>query len=134
MNNPYLAFRHIDTAQLYGNEADIARAIATSGLKRQEVYLTTKLWESEWGYRKASGAIQDRLAALDVTYIDLLLLHTPGNPLLRAETWKALEDAHEQVTTHCASNPMPAYSAYRSAYMWPAIAWHEPNSDTNCMT
>ena len=125
-NHTCTAFRHIDTAQLYGNEPDIARAIAASGVKRQEVYLTTKLWESEWGYRKASGAIQDRLAALDITYIDLLLLHTPGNPSLRAETWKALEDAHEQVTMPCASSPVPACSAYRSACIRPAIAWHEP--------
>ena len=60
--------------------------------------MTTKLWESEWGYRKCTGAIQDRLAALDLDFIDLLILHTPGNPRLRAETWKALEDAFEQVT------------------------------------
>ena len=121
-NHICIVFRHIDTAQLYENEADIARAIAAGGLKRQEVYLTTKLWESEWGYRKALGAIQDRLAALDVTYIDLLLLHTPGNPSLRAETWKALEDAHEQVTVPYASSHMPAYSACRSACIRPAIA------------
>jgi len=91
-----LGYRHIDTAQLYGNEREVGRALRNSGLEREEVFVTTKLWESEWGYRKASGAIQDRLAELDMEYIDLLLLHTPGNPQLRAETWKALESAFSQ--------------------------------------
>ncbi len=46
--------------QLYGNEREVGRAVRGSGLEREEVFVTTKLWESEWGYRKASGAIQDR--------------------------------------------------------------------------
>ena len=69
-------------------------------MKREDIFITTKLWESEWGTRRSSGAIQDRLAELDIDYIDLLLLHTPGNPNLRSETWKVLEDAHSQVQCH----------------------------------
>lgn len=69
----------------------------TSGLNRKEVFVTTKLWESEWGYKEAASGIQDRLGLLDIDYIDLLLLHSPGNPRLRAETWQALEEAQKQV-------------------------------------
>ena len=46
--------------QLYGNEREVGRAVRSSGLKREEIFVTTKLWESEWGYRRASGAIMDR--------------------------------------------------------------------------
>lgn len=83
--------------QLYGNELEVGRAVRSSGLRREDVFISTKLWESEWGYRRTAGAIQDRLAELDMDYIDLLLLHTPGNPNLRNETWRALEDAQSQV-------------------------------------
>ena len=86
--------------QLYGNEQEVGRAVKASELQREEIFVTTKLWESEWGYRKCTGAIQDRLAALDLDFIDLLILHTPGNPRLRAETWKALEDAFSQVASY----------------------------------
>lgn len=65
------------------------------------MFVTTKLWETEWGYCQASSSIQERLASLDLGYIDLLLLHTPGDPALRPETWKALEEAQEQVHFMC---------------------------------
>lgn len=84
--------------QLYGNEKEVGAAIRNSGIDRRDIFVTTKLWESEWGYRRATSCIQDRLAALDLEEIDLLLLHTPGNPNLRAETWAALEQAHSQVS------------------------------------
>lgn len=91
-------FQTVTHMQLYGNEREVGKAIRGSGLSRDEVFVTTKLWDSEWGYRASTGAIQDRLAELDVDYIDLLLLHTPGNPRLRAETWTALEDAQSGVS------------------------------------
>ena len=83
--------------QLYGNEREVGQAIRASDVERRDIFVTTKLWESEWGYREAASAIQDRLGLLDVGHIDLLLLHSPGNPRLRAETWQALESAQEQV-------------------------------------
>lgn len=83
--------------QLYGNEREVGQAVRASTLDRKDIFVTTKIWESEWGYREASGAVQDRLGLLDIDYIDLLLLHTPGNPALRAETWQALEEAQRQV-------------------------------------
>lgn len=89
-------YRHIDTAQLYQNEADVGEAIIASTIPRKEIFITTKLWASEWGYEKATAAIHASLARLQTNYIDLLLLHAPGDPGLRAQTWAALEDARDR--------------------------------------
>ncbi|GAB4818049.1 hypothetical protein N2152v2_005095 [Parachlorella kessleri] len=58
-----IGYRHIDTAQVYGNEADVGRAVADSGINRQDLFLTTKLWKSEWGYDRARASIQESLQA-----------------------------------------------------------------------
>lgn len=88
----HLGYRHLDTAQWYRNESDVGRALADSGIPREQVFVTTKLWVWHWGYEKALEAIRESNAKLGGTYIDLLLLHAPGNKDLRAETWRALED------------------------------------------
>lgn len=88
-----LGYRHVDTAQIYGNEADVGRAVADSGLQRSEVFVTTKLWRAEWGAARAREAIDSSLRKLGMAYVDLLLLHCPGDPDLRAETWAVLEEA-----------------------------------------
>ena len=88
-----VGYRHIDTAQIYRNEGDVGRAVADSGISRSEIFITTKLWLSNWGYQAALDAINESLRLLGTPYIDLLLLHAPGPADTRAETWRALEDS-----------------------------------------
>lgn len=87
-----IGYRHIDTAQAYRNEMDVGRAMADSNVPRTQMYITTKLWLSNWGYQAALDAINESLRQLDTPYIDLILLHAPGPAVSRAETWRALED------------------------------------------
>lgn len=81
--------RLIDTANAYMNEKAVGRAIKKSGVPREEIFLTTKLWVTEYG--RAKEAIDETLKRLDTDYIDLLLLHQPYGQYLDA--WKAMEDA-----------------------------------------
>eukprot|EP00439_Symbiodinium_sp_Y106_P056671 s3190_g7.t5 len=97
-------YRVIDTAQRYGNEAGIGRALKEAfdkGLRRDEVFVTTKVWPTNYGFDKAIGSVQDSAKKLGLEAIDLVLPHWPGlstsieaaesNFRLRRETWKALE-------------------------------------------
>lgn len=91
-----LGYRHIDTAAWYRNEQDVGRAMADSGIARDQLFITTKLWVSQWGYAKATAAVIESNTKLGASYIDLLLLHAPGDRATRAETWRALEDLQAQ--------------------------------------
>lgn len=91
-----LGYRHIDTAAWYRNEQDVGRAMADSGIARDQLFVTTKLWVAQWGYTKATAAVIESTKKLGVSYIDLLLLHAPGDRDTRAETWRALEDLQMQ--------------------------------------
>ena len=84
-------YRLIDTAQLYKNEKAVGEAIKESGIPREEIFLTTKIWPSNYGYEKAKRAIQASLDTLGVDYIDLMLLHQQLEDYIGA--WKALEEA-----------------------------------------
>jgi len=102
-------YRRIDTARFYGNEGDVGLAIRESGIPRQEIFVTTKLWNSDHGYDPALRAFDASLEDLGFDYLDLYLIHWPvegagrgGVPVsdnapapapggLRSETWKALE-------------------------------------------
>lgn len=96
-------YRHIDTAAYYQNEAGVGQGIRDSGLPRQEIFLTTKLWNTERGYDKALFAFERSLKALKTDYVDLYLIHWP-NPApfredweqMNAETWRALEKLYEE--------------------------------------
>jgi diketogulonate reductase-like aldo/keto reductase len=85
-----VGYRHIDTAALYDNEEDIGKALANSGIPREELFVTTKLWNSDHGYNSAIAACQKSLKRLALSYIDLYLIHWPVENL-RNETWRALE-------------------------------------------
>ncbi len=87
-------YRHIDTAAIYGNEASVGRAIRKSGLKREEVFVTTKVWNSDQGYSKTLAAWEQSRDRLGVDYIDLYLIHWPVEHL-RLETWRALETLYQ---------------------------------------
>lgn len=90
-------YRHVDTAKMYQNEADVGRAIRDSGLPRESVFVTSKLYNAHWGYDRATKAIDDTLRALGSPYVDLMLLHHPAERKGRLEAWKALENAQKQV-------------------------------------
>lgn len=85
-----VGYRHIDTAFIYNNEVDVGEAIASSGLNRSEVFVTTKLWNDDHGYENTLQAFDRSLELLGLTYVDLYLIHWPV-PVLRLDTWRALE-------------------------------------------
>ncbi|GMF25627.1 unnamed protein product [Phytophthora fragariaefolia] len=91
-----LGYRHIDTAQLYQNEADVGRAVKDSGIPREEIFVTSKLFINNWGYDKALSSTKASNEKLGLGYIDLFLLHAPADASTRAESWKALEELQEQ--------------------------------------
>ena len=78
-------FRHIDTAQLYGNEGEIGDCVAASGIPRSEIFLTTKVWVSNYAERNFEASVNESLRKLKTDYIDLLLLHWPGSNVPLAE-------------------------------------------------
>jgi 2,5-diketo-D-gluconate reductase A len=86
-------YRAIDTAAMYGNESEVAEAIARSGLDRSEVFVTTKLWNSDQGRDRAMRAFEQSLSRLGFHYVDLYLIHWPAPSLgLYVETWKAFTE------------------------------------------
>lgn len=87
-------YRHIDTAAGYMNESDVGKAVKDSGVPREEIFITSKLWLQDYGYENAKKGIDNSLKALDTDYIDLYLLHQPYGDYLGS--WKALEEAVEE--------------------------------------
>lgn len=89
-------YRAIDTAAMYGNESEVAEAIARSGLDRSQVFVTTKLWNSDQGRDEAMRAFEQSLSRLHFDYIDLYLIHWPAPSLgLYVETWKAFTELQQ---------------------------------------
>ncbi len=88
-------YRSIDTAAAYQNERGVGKAIIESGIPREEIFLTTKIWNSDQGYRSAFQAFEKSLDQLQTEYIDLYLIHWPKGEL-SSETWKAMEELYEQ--------------------------------------
>jgi 2,5-diketo-D-gluconate reductase A len=85
-------YRHIDTAQMYGNEWEVGEGIARSGVPRAEVFITTKLDNDRHGYENAISALEESLRRLGTDYVDLYLIHWPRPQLNRyVETWQAFE-------------------------------------------
>jgi 2,5-diketo-D-gluconate reductase A len=89
-----IGYRHIDTAQMYGNEAEVGEAIASSGIPRDELFVTTKCNNSNHGYDDAQRALDESLSKLRTDHVDLYLIHwpLPGKDLY-VETWKGFEQA-----------------------------------------
>lgn len=113
-----VGYRHIDTATLYENEAEVGRAVAASGLPREDFFITTKVWNTERGYDKTLRSFEGSLKRLGMDYVDLFLIHWPANPFqfdnwkqLNADTWKALERLSDEglVRSIGVSNFMPRH-------------------------
>ena|SRR5690349_12684866 len=103
-------YRSIDTASLYGNERGVGRAIASCGLSREELFVTTKLWNDDQGYDSAFGAYEASLRRLGLDYVDLYLIHWPKPSRDRyVDTWRAFQKlcADERVRTIGVSNFQP---------------------------
>lgn len=86
-----IGYRHVDTASFYGNEADVGRALRESALPREQMFVTTKLWNSDQGYASAIKAAEKSLERLGLDRIDLYLIHWP-EPGKRHDSWRALID------------------------------------------
>lgn len=85
-----LGFRHIDTAQIYGNEAQVGEGIAASGVKRGDIFLTTKVWVTNYAHDAFLASVDESLKKLKTDYVDLLLLHWPNPAVPLAEQIGAL--------------------------------------------
>lgn len=88
-------YRHIDTAAIYGNEADVGKAIRESGVAREEIFITTKLWNGDQAYEKALRAYDQSIRLLGVDQVDLYLVHWPIRGT-RQEAWRALLKLYEE--------------------------------------
>lgn len=87
-------YRHIDTAKIYGNEYDVGKAIKESEIPREDIFITTKLWNIDHGYSQTKTAFETSLKMLDTDYIDLYLIHFPIGGAIY-ETWKAMEELYK---------------------------------------
>lgn len=95
-------YRHIDTAQAYGNEESVGKGIRKSGIDRKDLFVTTKLWNSNHSYKQTMRTFEESMNKLELDYLDLFLIHWP-NPIAfrdhwqeaNAESWKAMEELYE---------------------------------------
>lgn len=88
-------YRHIDTAFIYGNESIVGKAIKASGIPREELFITTKLWNSDQGYESALKAAELSLKQLDLEYVDLYLIHWFKGHEKDLASWRALEKLYK---------------------------------------
>ena len=91
-----LGYRHLDTAQLYGNEAEVGGALAASGVPRDEVFVTTKVWRDRLAPAALAASVDESLAQLGLDHVDLLLVHWPNDAVPLADTLGALDHVREQ--------------------------------------
>lgn len=89
-----VGYRHIDTAAAYGNEEAVGRAVAASGIPRDELFLTTKMWIQDSGQDKAKQLFERSRAKLNVEYVDLYLIHQPFGDYY--SSWRAMESLHKE--------------------------------------
>lgn len=89
-----VGYRHIDTAQSYFNEEEVGNAIVKSGVPREDIFLTSKVWVEHYGYEQTKASVCESLRKLQTNYIDLMLLHQPFADVYGA--WRALEDLYAQ--------------------------------------
>lgn len=105
-----VGYRHIDTATDYGNEKEIGQALQNIGIKREELFITTKVWNDDQGYEKTLKAIEVSLENLQMDFLDLYLVHWPV-PRRREATWEAMIELYDERKTRSlgVSNYMPSH-------------------------
>lgn len=96
-------YRHIDTAAIYGNEESVGKAIKMCGVPREQLFITSKVWNTNRGYKKTLLAFEETLKKLDLDYLDLYLIHWPASPSqfenwneINLDTWRALEKLYKE--------------------------------------
>jgi 2,5-diketo-D-gluconate reductase B len=95
-----LGYRHIDTAELYGNEEPIGRAIKDFGIPREEVFVTTKVWVDHHEYNHFKEAVNKSLRRLQMDYVDLVLIHRPSETIPMEESIQAMVELKAEGKTH----------------------------------
>ena len=91
-----MGYRHIDTAQMYGNEAEVGRGVEASGVDRDEVFVTTKVWPGDYEHDRVIRKTRESLEKLGTEYVDLLLMHWPPNGVPLGETLGAMRELQEE--------------------------------------
>ncbi len=87
-------YRHFDTAAIYGNHRQLARAFRDLGIKREDIFITSKVWNSDHGRKSTFEALDKALEELQTDYLDLYLIHWPGLSQTYLETWSAMEEIY----------------------------------------
>lgn len=104
-----VGYRHIDTAQMYKNEQAVGKGIAQSGIPREDIFLTTKVWPDHFAEGDLQASVRDSLQKLDTDHLDLLLLHWPNPNISLKETLNALNDVRDQgLTRHIGISNFPS--------------------------
>jgi len=88
-------YRSIDTAKVYNNESGVAQGIRESGIAREDLFITTKVWNSDQGYESTLAAFEESMKRLELEYLDLYLIHWPVKGKYK-DTWRALEKLHKE--------------------------------------
>lgn len=125
-------YRHIDTAAIYGNEKGVGEAIRRGGVNREDLFVTSKLWNSDRGYKETLAAFEVTMEKLGLEYLDLYLIHWPAIQKqfadwqeINAQTWKAFEDlyAKGKIRAIGVSNFLPQHLSplLESAAVKPAV-------------
>ncbi len=91
-----MGYRHVDTAQMYGNEREVGRGIEESRVERAEIFLTTKVWPSDFARDRVKGKTRDSLKKLRTDYVDLLLMHWPSGGVPLGETLGAMRELQDE--------------------------------------
>jgi len=91
-----MGYRHLDTAQMYGNEAEVGRGIADSGVDGEEVFVTTKVWPSDFARDRVISKTRESLKKLGTEYVDLLLMHWPPDGVPLGETLGAMRELQDE--------------------------------------
>jgi len=118
-------YRHIDTAAIYKNEGSVGKAIRESGIKREDLFVTSKLWNSDQGYESTKKAFEKTMDELQMEYLDLYLIHWPipkGHDndweKLNQETWRAMEELYETDRIHAIG-----VSNFSPKHLKPLMEW-----------
>src|SRR3954469_23641052 len=91
-----LGYRHIDTARMYGNEVEVGEGIRASGVRRDDIFLTTKVWHEDLRAKDFEHSVEQSLGRLKLPYVDLILIHWPNPSIPLAETMGARENVKKR--------------------------------------